>query len=56
MESENLDSFLKEEFTEMTFDFDPKSMYTFERIGYYWMNEKNVTKYPKPCATVELSL
>ena len=40
VESENLDTFLKEEFIEITLDLE--------------VNEKKLwQKYPKPCATVE---
>ena len=35
VKSANLDIFLKEEFIEMTFDPEVKSMYTYEGIGYY---------------------
>ena len=35
VESANLDTFLNEEFIEMTFDLEAKSMYTFRRIGCY---------------------
>ena len=28
-------------------------VHTYKGIGYYWMNEKTVVKYPKVCATVE---
>ena len=31
----------------MTFDLEAKSVYIFKGIGYYWMNEKTVAKYPK---------
>ena len=51
-----LDTLLKEEFIEMTFDLEAKTMYIFKVIGYWWMNEKTVTKYLKFCATVEPSL
>ena len=40
MENANYDFFLEEEFIEMTFDLEVKSMYTFKEIGYYWMNKK----------------
>ena len=57
MKTANLDTFLKEEFIEMSFDLEAKSVYTFKGIEYYWINEKkNVTKYPKLCATLELVL
>ena len=39
VESASLDTYLKEEFIEMTFDHDMKSMYTFKGIGYIWTNE-----------------
>ena len=35
VESANLDTFLKEEFIEMSFNLKTKSMYTFKGIGYY---------------------
>ena len=41
MESPNLDTF-HEEFIEIIFDVEVKSMYTFKEIGYYWMNEKQL--------------
>ena len=34
-ESSNLDSFLKEEVIEMSFDLEAKSLCTFKSIGYY---------------------
>ena len=40
VESANLDTFLKVEIIEMTFNLEAKSMYTFKGIGYYWINEK----------------
>ena len=40
VKSANLDIFLVEEFTEMTFDLEVKSICVFRGIGYYWMNEK----------------
>ena len=49
VESDNLDTFVKEEFI----DLEMYSIYTFKGIAYYWMNGKKVTKYPKICATVE---
>ena len=52
----NLDTFLNEEFIEMTFDHEVKSMYTFKEIGYYWMNKETVGKYPKLSVTVEYIL
>ena len=44
---------LKEEFIEMTYDLEVKSMYTFNGIGYYWMKEKTRAKYLKLCAAIE---
>ena len=41
----------KKEFIKMTFNLEVKSMYTFKGIGYYWMNEETVAKYPKIFAT-----
>ena len=53
-ECANLDTFLKEEFIEMTFNHEGKSIYSFKRIGYNWMNKKiPAAKYPKLCAMVE---
>ncbi len=52
VESANLDTFLKEEFIEITFDLETKSMYTFKRTVYYRMKEKAEEKYLKICATV----
>ena len=52
VESTNLDTFLKQQFIEMNFDFEVKSIYTFKRIGHYWMNKKAVAKYLNFCATV----
>ena len=46
VESANLDTFLKEEFDEMTFDLKAKFMYTFKEIGYYWLNEKLLQNIP----------
>ena len=43
-ESANLDTFRSEEFTEITFDREGKSVYTFKVIGYYWMKVKNFSK------------
>ena len=40
VESSNLDTFLKEEFTEMTFNFGTKSMFKFKGFGYYRVNKK----------------
>ena len=31
----------------MTFDLEANSMYTFKMIGYYWIRENTVGKYPK---------
>ena len=42
----------KKEFIKMTFNLEVKSMYTFKGIGYYWMNEETVAKYPKIFATI----
>ena len=53
VERANLDKFHREEFIEISFDFQVKFMYILKEIGYYWMNEKKLTKYPKFCATVE---
>ena len=47
-----LNTFLKEEFIEMVFDFEAKSMYTFKGTWYTWIDEKTVAKYPKICATI----
>ena len=44
VENGNLDTFLKEDFTEMTFDLETKSIYTFKGWGYDCMNEKNCGK------------
>ena len=38
VESANLDTFLKEEFIEMIFNLEMKSMHTFKRIGNFWMS------------------
>ena len=38
----------------MIFYLDAKSWDTFKGIGYYWVNEKTVAKYPKFCATIKL--
>ena len=40
----NLDPFFKEEFIEMTFDLEAKSMHILKGIGYYWMNENTSAK------------
>ena len=53
VESANLDHFLWKEFTEMTFNLEAKSTYTFKGIGYYWMNGKTIAKCPKLWTTVE---
>ena len=48
MESANLDTFLWEEFIEITFNLETKSTYKFKEIEYYWMYEKKkLTKYCK---------
>ena len=39
MESANLDTFQKEEFTEMIFDSKVKSTYTFKGSEYYWIKK-----------------
>ncbi len=36
----------------MTFDLEAKNMYTLKGIGYYWINEKPVSKYSNFWATV----
>ena len=38
VESANLETILWEEFIEMTFDLETKSLYTFQGIEYFWMN------------------
>ena len=40
----NLDIFLKEQFTKMTFNCNMKSVYIFKGTGYYWMNKKRTNK------------
>ena len=40
----NLDTFLKEELIEMTFDLDGKSMYAFKGTVYYDMSNNNNNK------------
>ena len=52
VEIANLDNFLKES-TEMTFNLEAKSMYTFKGSRYDWMNEKTAAKYPKLCEATE---
>ena len=42
IKSAKLDTFLKEEFIEMTFSLEAKAMYTFKGIGYFWMNKKKI--------------
>ena len=44
VESANLDTFLKEQFTEMTFALEAKSNDTFKGSGYYWMNREKKLK------------
>ena len=39
-------NFLKE-LTEVTFNLEAESMYTFKGIEYYWLNEKNCSKIPQ---------
>ena len=46
-----LNTFLKEEFIKMSFDLEAKSMYTFNAITYYWINEKTVVKYSQVLCT-----
>ena len=41
-ESSKLDIVLKEEFIEMIFDLEVKSMYIFKGIENYWMNKKRM--------------
>ena len=41
-----------EEFIEMTFDLEAKSMYTFNGIGCYWKN-KEKRNIPKLCTIVK---
>ena len=40
VEKANLDTFLSEEFIEMTFDLRAKSKHIFKRIGYSQINKK----------------
>ena len=49
----HLDTFLKEEIIEITFNLDVKATYTFKRIRYNWMKEKIVVKYLMLYTTVE---
>ena len=54
MESGNLGTFIKGEYTEMTFDLEAKLMNTFKGIGYHSMtNGKTIAKYPNLCAPVK---
>ena len=45
VENTNLDTFLKEEFTEMTFNLKAKAKYEFKGTEYCWMNKKSKAKY-----------
>ena len=58
MKSQNVGSFLKEEFIEMTFDLEMKSLYTLKAIVYYCMNlkkkKKTRAKYTELCTTILL--
>ena len=56
VERASLDTFIKKEFIEMTFNLEAKSVYIFKGIGYYRMNERTVAKYSKLCATFKLTL
>ena len=56
MQSANLDTFLKEEFIEMTLDHEAKLKYTFKRTGYYRMNGETIAKYPKLREIIETIL
>ena len=54
VKSANLDTFLKDQFIEVTFDFEIKSILIF--IGIEWKNDKTVPNYSKICTTVEFTL
>ena len=45
---------LKEEFIEMTFKLEAKSMYTFKGIRYYWINEKTNKISPRSMQMLNL--
>ena len=53
VESACLDTFLKEEFINMTFNLKAKSMYTLKEIRW---TKKAVVKYPKHYVTAETTL
>ena len=49
VKSSNLDTFLKAEFIEMTFDIEAKSRHIFKGIGYYWMSKKSSNIFQVLC-------